>query len=414
MRKENRNLPGATLLKAAAAVFDRDTVERILTPAISEMQQEWLEAMRAGKSRAAAAARLRGYLDFARTALAISAIQGAGKLQKIPLLLVLGPMALAGLGVFWIRAADAGGGDPSIAEGPGAAFYYKMQAAYLGAGVLLMAVAALVPVRRIARTPFRWALLGAAVLGATLAFGIELDGARRWISIAGLKLLPGELMKPVFLVAAAGCLAGLNAGRPARSLPSALGIGALFAIPIALQPDPALVAVLLVSLGAMGIAAGGTAIQRAAIALPCVALAGIALRFGSLPETAAPLEDRHTDFIGRVIVEQAGLWGVALVAALMTLTLASMRSAAKRGGDRLAQVIAAGASAMWISQAAIHLGGALGALPMTGISLPLLSYGGSSVVSFFLTLGLLAGASIPPHAVQSRPTKVARDPRPTL
>jgi cell division protein FtsW (lipid II flippase) len=414
MRKENTNLPGATLLKAAAAVFDRDTVERILTPAISDMQQEWLEAMRAGKSRAATAARLRGYLDFARTALAISAIQGAGKLQKIPLPLVLGPMALAGLGVFWIRAAGVGGGDPSIAEGAGAAFYYKMQAAYLGAGILLMAVAALVPVRRIARTPFRWALLGAAVLGATLAFGIELDGARRWISIAGLKVLPGELMKPLFLVAAAGCLAGLNAGRPARPLPSALAIGALFAIPIALQPDPALVAVLLVSLGAMGIAAGGTAGRRAAIALPCAALAGIALRFGSLPESAAPFGDRHTDFIGRVIVEQAGLWGVALVAALMTLTLASMRSAAKRGGDRLAQVIAAGASAMWISQAAIHLGGALGVLPMTGISLPLLSYGGSSVVSFFLTLGLLAGASIPPHAVQSRPTTVARDPGPTL
>ena len=47
MRKENTNLPGATLLKAAAAVFDRDTVERILTPAISDMQQEWLEAMMA-------------------------------------------------------------------------------------------------------------------------------------------------------------------------------------------------------------------------------------------------------------------------------------------------------------------------------------------------------------------------------
>ncbi len=412
MRKENQNLPGATLLKAAAAVFDRDTVERILTPAISDMQQEWLEAMRAGKSRAATAARLQGYLDFARTALAISAIQGAGKIQQIPLPLVLGPMALAGLGIFWIRAAGAGGGDPSIAEGPGAAFYSKMQAAYLGAGVLFMAVAALVPVRRIARTPFRWALLGAAVLGATLAFGIELDGARRWISIAGLKMLPGELMKPVFLVAAAGCLAGLNAGRPARPLLSALAIGALFAVPIALQPDPALVAVLLVSLGAMGIAAGGTALRRIAIGLPCAALAGIALRFDSLPESASP--HWHTDFIGRVIVEQAGLWGVALVAALMTLTLASMRSAAKRGGDRLAQVIAAGASAMWISQAAIHLGGALGALPRTGISLPLLSYGGSSVVSFFLTLGLLAGASIPPHAAQSRPTEMSRDPRPTL
>jgi cell division protein FtsW (lipid II flippase) len=80
-----------------------------------------------------------------------------------------------------------------------------------------------------------------------------------------------------------------------------------------------------------------------------------------------------------------------------------MRSAAKRGGDQLAHVLVAGASAMWISQAAIHLGGALGALPNTGIALPLLSYGGSSVVSFFLTLGLLAGASIRPLQSLSAP-----------
>jgi cell division protein FtsW (lipid II flippase) len=181
---------------------------------------------------------------------------------------------------------------------------------------------------------------------------------------------------------------------------SALAIGALFAVPIALQPDPALTAVLLLSLGAMGIAAGGTGLRRAAVALPCAGGAAIALLVGG-SQIAAPLGARHTDFIGRVIVEQAGVLGVVMVAALMGLTLASMRSAAKRGGDQLAQVLMAGTSAMWISQVAIHLGGALGALPGTGIALPLLSYGGSSLVSFFLTLGLLAGASIPPRPVQS-------------
>jgi len=394
-----QKMPGETLLKLAAMVFDRDTVERILTPALSDMQQEWLEAVRSGKRREAAAARVRGTLDFARTALAISAIHGAGRLRRLPPALVLGPVGLAVLGVFWIRAAGISGGN-AAAEGAPPAFY-KLQGAYLAAGVFLMAITALTPLRRLARTPFRWALLGAAMLGATLVFGVEMEGARRWVSLAGLNLLPGELVKPVFLVAIAGCLAGSNAGKVTPAL-SALAIGALFAVPIALQPDPALTAVLLLSLGAMGIAAGGTAVRRAGIALPCSAAAAIALLFGG-GTTAPPIGDRHTDFIGRVIVEQAGVWGVVVVAALMGLTLASMRSAAKRGGDQLAHVLVAGASAMWISQAAIHLGGALGALPNTGIALPLLSYGGSSVVSFFLTLGLLAGASIRPLQSLSAP-----------
>jgi cell division protein FtsW len=388
---EKQNLPGETLLRLARIVFDEDTVERILTPALSDMQQEWLEAERSGQRGAATAARLRGYLDFARTALAITAIQGTGRLRKVPPALVLGPIGLACLGVFWIRAAGIEGSGPAL---------HRMQAAYLAAGVLLMGLAALAPVRRLTATPFRWALLGAAMLGATLVFGVELEGARRWVSIAGLKVLPGELVKPIYLIAVAGCLAGSRA----RGHLPALAIGALFAVPIALQPDPALAAVLLLSLGAMGLAAGGTAIRRAAIALPSAA-AAIALLLGGEAMTTSPMGNRHTDSIGTVIAEQAGFWGVAAVAALGALTLTSMRSAAKRGGDRLAQVIGAGASAMWLSQAAIHFGGALGVLPRTGVALPLLSYGGSSVVSFFLTLGLLAGASIPsrPAPLESLP-----------
>jgi cell division protein FtsW (lipid II flippase) len=399
--RKTDGLPGETLLKLAAAVFDRDTVTRILTPALSDMQQEWIEAVRAGKRQEAAAARARGTWDFVRTALAIAAIHGAGRLRRLPPALVLGPIGLAGLGVFWIRSASHFGGDPAVAGGAPPAFH-KMQAAYLAAGVVFMAITALVPIRRLATAPFRWALVGAASLGATLAFGVELEGARRWVSLAGLNVLPGELAKPLFLVAVAGCLAGSKRGRTAAV--SALAIGALFAIPIALQPDPALAAVLLISLSVMGIAAGGPAIQRAAIALPSAGLAAIGLLSGrGSPIGAPPLGDRHTDFIGRVILEEAGIAGVIVAAALMGLTLASMRSAANRGGDRLAQVLAAGASAMWISQAAIHLGSAVGALPRTGIALPLLSYGGSSVIAFFITLGLLAGASIPPRPAQALP-----------
>lgn len=400
VKNANRQaLPGETLLKMAGLVFDRDTVERILTPALSDMQQEWLEAEGAGRPGAAAAVRLRGYLDFVRTALAVSVMEGAGRLRRLPPALILAPLALAILGVFWIRAAAGSpGGELGAGEEAAAPLFYKMQAAYLGAGVVFMGLAAVAPVRRLAQTPFRWALVGAALLGATLVFGIEMEGSRRWLSLAGLKVLPGELIKPLFLIVIAGSLAGADGERRPRALTLVAALGALFVIPIVLQPDPALAAVLLLSLAAMGAAAGGRLIGRAGLGLACASLAVIALLFGggAVGEGAAPLGDRHTDFIGRVIVEQAGLLGVGVVAALMVISLASMRSAAIRGGDRLAQVLFAGAAAMWISQVAIHLGGALGALPRTGVAMPLLSYGGSSVVSFFLTLGLLAGASIPP------------------
>jgi cell division protein FtsW (lipid II flippase) len=96
-----------------------------------------------------------------------------------------------------------------------------------------------------------------------------------------------------------------------------------------------------------------------------------------------------------VAFEQAGVAGALAIAALMVATLAGMQTVAKRAGEHLALQIVAGASVMWLAQAAIHLAEALGALPRTGVTLPLVSYGGSSIVAFFMTLGLLAGASRP-------------------
>lgn len=393
-----RRLPGDRLRAAAALLFDRDTVERVLEPALSDMQHEWLEATASGRRRDAALARLRGYAAFLRAALAVTAIEGKGRLAAVPLALVLPPLLLSLLGVLLIRAAVLPGDDRIASQSAaGVPAFYAMQAAYLAAGVLAMIAAAILPARRLARSSWVWGAIAASALLVALLAGVESDGARRWIALGGVLVIPGELItKPAFLLAAAGLLE--RRGARMRSLPALAALAALVIAPAAMQPDPVLIATLLAALGAMVVASGGSALARSSIAAACAAgaLAAIlALPGGGPTGGVEALEHRHTDFIIAVAVERAGAAGVLCIAALMAATLAGMRMAAARSGDALPRAMVAGASAMWLAQAAIHAAQAFGALPRTGAALPLVSYGGSSAVSFFVILGLIAASAAP-------------------
>jgi rod shape determining protein RodA len=105
---------------------------------------------------------------------------------------------------------------------------------------------------------------------------------------------------------------------------------------------------------------------------------------GYLPRLGA-----HNDFIFSVIAEETGFVGSIFVVSLYSVILFSGLSIARQSRDRLGRLIAAGVVVLWFSHVFINVGMNIGLMPVTGIPLPLLSYGGSAAVAALLGMGLL-------------------------
>ncbi len=114
------------------------------------------------------------------------------------------------------------------------------------------------------------------------------------------------------------------------------------------------------------------------------------------------LPTAYTDFIFTIVGEEMGLIGSLLVVALfVALAVFGLRIAA-RAADRFGSLLAAGITCWLISQAVLNIGAVIGLLPVTGVPLPFVSYGGSSLVIEMLAIGLLG--SVARQAARSTPT----------
>ncbi len=101
------------------------------------------------------------------------------------------------------------------------------------------------------------------------------------------------------------------------------------------------------------------------------------------------LPERHTDFLFAVLSEELGFYGVVVMFILYTALLACCYIIALRNNSQYGRIIAVGVASMFFLQIAVNLGMISGLLPVVGITLPLFSYGGSSVTSALLSLGLV-------------------------
>ncbi|MFT4298499.1 MAG: putative lipid II flippase FtsW [Aeromicrobium sp.] len=137
-----------------------------------------------------------------------------------------------------------------------------------------------------------------------------------------------------------------------------------------------------------------------------VGLGGSRQKWGALPNA-------HTDFILSVVGEELGLLGTLVVLALFVLLAIAGVRIALRTTDRFAQYVAIGVT-IWITgQAAINIGMVLGLLPVIGITLPLMSYGGSSLLVTMTALGLLARCALTePGASRALQARKKRDQEP--
>ena len=344
-------------------------------------------------------------------------------------LLILVTLALVAFGLVMVYSATSasatvGGSDPI--------YYLKRQGAYAALGITLMILVQRWDYRRLRLLSPVLVLGSLGLLVAVLAVGPAINGARRWISFGPAVFQPSELAKLALAIWAASHFARKPAPRNLRELWRPAGaLAAVFCLLLMLEPDMGTSIALLVMLTGV-LVVSGTPARVLGLALLIASAAGTAaiwfepyrqarffaflhpwhdaqgtgfqlvqamISMGSggffgvgLGQSVGKifyLPEAHTDMMLAVIGEELGLVGVgAVIAAYATFAYAGF-NIALRCRDPFGKRLAAGLTVLVSGQAAINIAAVMGVAPLTGIPLPFLSYGGSSLVVLLASVGIL-------------------------
>jgi cell division protein FtsW len=291
--------------------------------------------------------------------------------------------------------------------------------------------------------------IAVGLLVATLLFGIEVNGAQRWIALPGIRFQPGELAKCATLIAVAAWLSRKDDSRElsTRRSVEAAGIALLPAGLLLLQPDLGNAVVLLVLTAGLLFIAGtpwprfilpgiagtilvgvyivnnayawrrimgfldpfresqgsGWQLVQSYVAFGQGGLLGKGI--GNGRQKLDYLPEVHTDFVLALIAEELGLLGVLFVlGAFAALWIAGTR-AARRATDRFDLLCAFGMVTLLTIPAFLNASVVMGLVPTKGLTLPFLSYGRTSLVVSCFALGILLGVArrhparpLTPHA----------------
>lgn len=313
----------------------------------------------------------------------------------------------------------------------------QKQMGFLAVGLVLMFLISLVDYHRLIDIA-HWAYgIGILALVAVALFGTRVMGGKRWINLHGVHFQPSEWVKLILIVAIARFFWGITG----KGL-SWLDIGkasVLVGIPMVLvlkQPDLG-TALTYLPILICGLFLGGIRFKQAAIILLCLLLAGVAVvksgkhlkpyqqaRINAFinPDTDPRgsgyqirqsliavgaggiwgkgtnkgtqtqgdfLPIPYTDFIFAAFCEEHGFVGAIGVLLLYFLILMRLIQNAQTASDIPGTFIVMGVVAVIVFQIAVNIGMVVGLMPVTGIPLPLMSYGGSSILFTFLSLGIV-------------------------
>ena len=369
--------------------------------------------------------------------------------QRVLVLVTLGLVAFGLVMVFSATSAAA-----ALGEGDPMRFLVK-QGAYALAGAVLLAF--------FARTDYhRWRLFAPTLLVAALglcvlvlAVGPAINGARRWFLLGPASFQPSELAKLAVCVWVCAYLARRPAPQTLGELLKPIGlVVAVFAGLILVQPDlgttislvlmvagvlvvSGLPLRLLLTAGCAAVALGTAAIWlepyrrarlfafldptqdpegagyqslQAVIGIGSGGLTGNGLGEGVQKINFLP--EAHTDMIFAVVGEELGLLGsIGVVAGFAAFAWAGYR-VALRCRDAFGKRLAVGITTLICGQAAVNLAAVLGIAPLTGIPLPFVSYGGSSLVVLLAAVGVLLNIAVNERVVATRvPDSSRRDRR---
>ena len=316
-------------------------------------------------------------------------------------------------------------------------YFLKRQLLWVGLGVLAMIIAARMNVWGWQRLALPLLVVSVLLLMLVLVspLGTTVNGARRWLRVAGWSLQPSELAKLAAVCYLARYLSG-HAGRMAdfrRGLMPPLAVCGLLIILVLAEPDfgtAFVIAILTLMLLFAGQARVSHLAGLALTAMPAVALliasspyrrqrllaflnpwdnaqtsgfqviqsflalgrGGVnGLGLGESRQKLFFLPEPHTDFIFSVIGEELGLIGTMVVLALFVIFFWRGLVIAQRADEPFLRYLAVGVTAMIGVQALLHMAVVIGLLPTKGLPLPLLSYGGSSLVVDLAAVGILLG-----------------------
>ncbi len=343
--------------------------------------------------------------------------------------LTLVTLALTAFGIVMVYSATSAS---AVVGGANPMSYLERQGTYAVLGVAGMIVASrwkYTRLRLVAPSLVAVALLGCA---AVLVIAQPINGARRWVSIGPATFQPSELAKLAFTVWLAAHLAKRKPPRTLHELWRPIGaLLGVFLILILLEPDLGTSITLAVMTGAVLFASGtrGRTLASGFVLMSAVALlvvmskaymrarifsfldpwqdaqgagfqivqAQIGLGSGHFlgeglgqgVQKIHYLPEAHTDMIFAVIGEELGLVGTASVLLAYVLFAWAGLKTALECRDPFGKRLAAGLTALVCCQAGINLAAVLGLAPLTGIPLPFVSYGGSSLVVELVSVGIL-------------------------
>ncbi len=341
-------------------------------------------------------------------------------------------MALVGIGVLGVYSATYEGGQ---ALSPLA----KRQLSWVGLGMMGMLIAFAVDYRRFEQTAYLWYLVTLVLLLLVPILGSSGGGARRWINFGFFSLQPSELAK-IALLLVLGQYFQRIAPSDGYTLRDLLFPGILIAIPAGMVlVEPNLGTATILGLVAMTVifVAGIRASALTALAVAAGGLLPVLWQYmkpyqkkrilsflnpdsdplgtgyhmiqskisigsgmlwgkGFLQGTQSQLDflpEKHTDFIFSVLAEEWGFVGIVFLLSLYGMLLARLLVVAWKARDRFGSCVAVGGAAIIFWQLLINIGMNIGILPVVGVPLPFLSYGGSSLLTVMIAMGLALNVS---------------------
>jgi rod shape determining protein RodA len=346
------------------------------------------------------------------------------KTRDFDFLLLLIALSIAGLGVLEIYSAT---------HNNNLAGMHLRQLGWVGLGVVMMLVISRIDYHAILDQAPLFYLGGLAALVAVLFIGDVRFGARRWLSVGGMPFQVSELVKLIIIVTLARFFSEVRTDR--LSLADLIKAGALTAVPVGLillQPDLGTALVLvpvlavgaflagiqwkhMVAIGLLGVLllpAGwfilkpyqkerietflnpegsprgpGYQVLQSKIAVGSGGFWGKGIGKGSQNQLGfVPV--RWSDFILAALAEELGFAGVFLTLTLYMALLLRLVRTAQVAADRAGMFLVMGVAAVLGFHVLVNVAMVIGFMPVTGIPLPLMSYGGSATVFMFMALGL--------------------------
>ncbi len=352
--------------------------------------------------------------------------------QRLDVSIILAAIGMLCIGVVTVFSATRGVVNPEVDVADTS--FLERQLIFVGFGTFLAGITASIDYRK--TRPFIPLIYGVTVvlLVGLFAFGSTFNGATSWYSFGFVTIQPSEFAKLTLIVALASWFSSVNTrdGLPFVNVMLGLGIAGVLAALVLVQPDFGTVMVYAAIVGGIVVVAG-IALRHVAAVLGMVVFAiwlmvqrdfvqgyqierftafvdpenadrfnvdqsEIAIGSGGITgqglfqgtqNLSSLVPEKETDFIFSVLGEELGFIGAGSLLALYAFLLLRIWRVAHLAEDEYGRLICVGVFSMFLFQAFQAIGMNMGMMPVTGIPLPLISFGGSSMLASLMALGLV-------------------------